>query len=493
MTAVTNKMKQISTIVLVLILFILTSCGHTKTDNKTHTRIDSYLSELEKVGFNGSVLVCLDGDIIVSKGYGFSDIDKQIKNSSSTIFDIGSVTKQFTATAILKLEMQGKLSIEDKLSKYFDNIPKDKENITIHDLLRHQSGLISNVGGDYEKISDEEFLKKVFSSKLQFEVGKAFSYSNVGYSLLAMIIEKVSEQDYEAYLYKELWKPAKMEMTGYSRPNFDTNCITVGYDRNDSVWGKPTEKDWNNASPYWHLKGNGGILSTTEDLYKWDVVLKSDLILSKKAKQKLYRPKLRDDESENSIYGYGWDVSQTDRATTQVWHNGTNRIFYADFLRYIDENITLIMLTNKSHPNFDNLCFDISKMIFNPTFQPEIPTPDNSKNRNFTNLILRTVDDFGLEKAKEAFNKRDENVNLLEFMMRDAGFDHIDNNEPNVAMLIFEMNVYAYPKSAKALQGLGEGYMETGNKEMALKYFKQSLSINPYSDFVNEMVKELEK
>ncbi len=77
--------------------------------------------------------------------------------------------------------------------------------------------------------------------------------------------------------------------------------------------------------------------------------------------------------------------------------------------------------------------------------------------------------------------------------MRDAGFDHIDNKEPNVAMLIFEMNVYAYPKSAKALQGLGEGYMETGNEEMALKYFKQSLNINPYSDFVNEMVKELEK
>ena len=202
-------------------------------------------------------------------------------------------------------------------------------------------------------------------------------------------------------------------MTGYSRPNFDTNLIAVGYNKNDTIWGKPTEKDWNNTSPYWHLKGNGGILSTTEDLYKWDVALKSDLILSKEAKQKLYHPKLRDDEPENAIYGYGWDVSQTDRMTTQVWHNGTNRIFYADFLRYIDENTTLIMLTNKSHPNFDNLCFDISKMIFNPTFQPEIPTPDNSKNRNFTNLILRTVDDFGLEKAKEAFNKRDENVNLF--------------------------------------------------------------------------------
>lgn len=488
-----KKTSKISLILLFIILFAFTNCRHTETDNETYTRIDSYLSELEKVGFNGSVLVYLNQEQIISKGYGFTNVENQIANSPTTIYDIGSITKQFTATAILKLEMQSKLSTEDRLPKFFDNVPKDKENITIHDLLRHQSGLISNVGGDYEKISDEEFLKEVFSSKLEFEVGKGFGYSNVGYSLLAMIIEKVSGQDYETYLYKELWKPAQMEMTGYSRPRFDANKIAVGYFRNDSIWGKPTDKEWNKTSPYWHLKGNGGILSTTEDLFKWDVALKSDQILSEEVKQKLYHPKLRENESANSIYAYGWDVNQTERMTTEVWHNGSNRIFYADFLRYIDENITLIMLTNKSHPNFNNLCFDISKIIFNPTFNPEIPIHDNTQNRNFTNHILKTIDDFGLEKAKEEFNKRDESVNLLEFMMRDEGFDHIDNNQPKVAMLIFEMNVYAYPNSAKALQGLGEGHMETGNKEMALKYFRQSLSINPYSNFVNRMIKELEK
>src|SRR5690606_23434181 len=214
----------------------------------------------------------------------------QISNSPATIYDIGSITKQFTATAILKLEMQSKLSTDDKLSKFFNNVPRDKENITIHDLLRHQSGLISNVGGDYDKVSEEDFLNKVFSSKLQFGVGEAFSYSNVGYSLLAMIIEQVSGQDYETYLYKELWKPAKMEMTGYSRPHFDQNKIAIGYYRNDSIWGNPLDKEWNNNSPYWHLKGNGGILSTTEDLYKWDIALKSNLILSKEARQKLYHP-----------------------------------------------------------------------------------------------------------------------------------------------------------------------------------------------------------
>lgn len=176
-------MKRILLILIALTSFILTNCGQTKKANEISTKIDNYLFELEGVGLNGSVLVFINGEPIISKGYGFANIENQIANSPATIFDIGSITKQFTATAILKLEMQEKLSTENTLSKYFDNVPKDKENITIHDLLRHQSGLISNVGNDYEKISEEDFLKEVFSSKLKFEVGKGFSYSNVGYSV----------------------------------------------------------------------------------------------------------------------------------------------------------------------------------------------------------------------------------------------------------------------------------------------------------------------
>ena len=207
-------MKHILVSIFTLILSLTTAYGQTRKENDNIQRIDNYLLELEQVGFYGSVLVALDEDLVISKGYGFNNKERQIKNTPTTVFDIGSITKQFTAAAILKLEMQGKLSTDHKLSKYLDDIPIDKENITIHDLLRHQSGLISNVGKDYEKISKEEFLNKVLSSKLRFEVGSGFSYSNLGYSLLAMIIEKVSGQTYETYLYENLWKPAEMHMTG---------------------------------------------------------------------------------------------------------------------------------------------------------------------------------------------------------------------------------------------------------------------------------------
>jgi CubicO group peptidase (beta-lactamase class C family) len=471
---------------------LLNSFGQVASKNDTIQRINNYLTELDKVGFNGSVLVELNGRKILSKGYGFSNKEQQIKNSSSTVFDIGSVTKQFTAAAILKLEMQGKLSTNDSIARYFDDVPNDKQGITIHDLLRHQSGLVSNVGGDYEKISETEFLQKVFSSSLRFERGKSFSYSNIGYSLLAMIIEKVSGKSYETYLYENLWKPAQMEMTGYTRPRFDTSLIAVGY-TNDSIWGKPTDQAWDKTAPYLHLKGNGGILSTTEDMYKWHRALMTDNILSSEAKQKIYHPKLRPEEEESNYYAYGWFVQKTPRKTNQVMHNGTNHIFYADIIRFIDEGIVLIMLSNKAHPGFNGLTFDLIKIIFNPNYTPEIPQEDNNANRNFTEQLIKVIEVSGLETAKKEYQERNKDVKLLEFLMRNEGFNHIDNNQPEVALQIFEMNVFAYPNSAKALQGLAEGYFETGNKELALKYFKQSLSINPDNPFVMRMMKQIEE
>lgn len=488
-------MKHLLTSILALILLIHTNCGQIskEKEHETHKRIYNYLSELENVGFNGSVLVEINGEKVISKGYGFSDIEKQIKNSPKTVFDIGSITKQFTAAAILKLEMQGKLSTSDRISIFFDKLPADKKKITIHDLLRHQSGLISNVGSDFEKITEEEFLDKVFNSELQFAVGSRFSYSNIGYSLLAIIIEKISIQSYETYLYENLWKPSQMEMTGYTRPVFDKNLIAVGYENDNKVWGKPTDKEWDAVSPYWHLKGNGGILSTTEDLYKWHRCLLTEKVLSSDAKQKLYHPKLRAEETENSYYAYGWDVSKTNRNTTQVWHNGTNRIFYADFLRFTDENVTFIMLSNKSHPNFNNLNFEMAKIVFNSNFIPEIPIADNLVNRKFSNKIIKTISEFGLEKAKEEYTKKKSTEQLLEFLMREEGFNHIDIGKPEIAIQIFEMNAFTYPKSAKALQGLGEGYMETGKNELALKYLKESLAINPDNPFVSRLIKQLDK
>ena len=117
-------------------------------------------------------------------------------------------------------------------------------------------------------------------STLKFKVGSDYSYSNIGYSLLAIIIEKVTGQTYEQYLYENLWKSSGMETTGYSRPNFDADLIAIGYGKNYENWGKPTEKKWNGNAPYRHLLGNGGILTTSEDMFKWHKSLLTENVLS---------------------------------------------------------------------------------------------------------------------------------------------------------------------------------------------------------------------
>ena len=372
-------MKVASIAVLITLFFHTISFAQQEIFSEITKKIETYLTEYENAGFSGTVLIELDGKKIISKGYGFRNLELKEKNTPNTIFDIGSITKQFTASAILKLEMQGKLSASNKITKYFENIPVDKSTITIHDLLRHQSGLQSNVGEDYEPISETEFMDTLMKSALQFKIGSDFSYSNIGYSLLALIIEKVSGPTSEQYLYENLWKPAGMEQTGYSRPNFGTDLIAVGYSKNNTIWGKPTEKKWNGKAPYHHLLGNGGIFSTSEDLYKWHISLMTENILSKEAKEKMYHPSIRANENSSAIYGYGWDISKTNRDTYRVWHNGTNNIFYSDFMRFIDEKTTLILMSNKTFQGIFELNFEIAKIIFiktinqpfrNPTMKP---------------------------------------------------------------------------------------------------------------------------
>lgn len=475
------------------ILFNLQLFAQVAHSAKRTKEINTYLLDLEKVGFSGAVLVELNGNKVISKGYGFSDKANSIKNTPSTIFDIGSITKQFTAAAILKLEIQGKLSTNDKITRYFDSIPIDKSAITIHDLLRHQSGLQSTVGGDYDKITKSDFIDLVMNSKLIFKSGTQFSYSNIGYSLLAIIIEKASDTSYEKYLSQNLWEPAKMEMTGYIRPKFDATQIAIGYFRDGKVWGKPNEKGWDQDAPFWNLKGNGGILSTADDLYKWHKALIEDQILSKEAKSKLYHPKIRAEENNNAIYAYGWDVAKTSRNTFRVWHNGTNTIFYADFMRYIDENVTLIMLSNKSNPNFDNLNFELSKIIFDKNYKPTIPVADNETNQIFSQEIIETILSKGLENAKLKYNSKPSKTDILENILNAKGYELLSQNKYDEAIGIFTMNVLAYPKSPNAFDSLGEAYLDKGNKLSAIKYYERSLELDPNNGNAKDILQELRK
>lgn len=458
----------------------------------TFARIATYLDGIERSGFTGNVIVERDGKIVISRSSGMRDLERNIRNDSHTLFDIGSLTKQFTAAAILKLEMLGKLSTDDKIGKFFSGVPEDKSAITIHELLRHSSGLRGDVGGDYEKITREEFLAKVMDSPLESKVGERFRYSNIGYSLLAMIVEKASGKSYERYLSENLFKPAGMTRTGYSLPKFDPSAIAVGYRWDGDQWGKPTDKAWDgDGAPFWHLRGNGGILSTTEDLAKWSIALRGNKILSSEAKKKLHHPRLRKNETDNPYYAYGWDVLKTDRNTFIARHNGTNNIFYADMHRYIDERLTIIHIVNKGIPSFVDVNNQIARTIFEPGYVPAIPNAENKENQVFSKELAAIAAEKGVDAAVASHKSRKAGVDAVERFVNSAGYDLMEEKKLPQAIEVFKLNTILFPHSGNTFDSLGEAYMEAGDRSRAITNYRKSLERDPSNGNAKQMLKKL--
>ncbi|MDM7922835.1 MAG: serine hydrolase [Pyrinomonadaceae bacterium] len=460
---------------------------------QTLARIKTYLDGIERSGFTGNVVVERDGEIVVLWSSGMRDAERRFRNDVHTVFDIGSLTKQFTAAAILKLEMRGKLSTEDTLGKYFPDVPADKSSITIHDLLRHSAGLRGDIGGDYEKITREEFIAKVMATPLESAVGERFRYSNIGYSLLAMIVEKASGQDYETFLAKNLFKPAGMRSTGYSLPRFEPTFVAVGYRWDGDLWGRPTEKPWDGGAPFWHLRGNGGLLSTTEDLAKWSVALRGEKILSKAAKKKLHHPRLRAGETDNPYYAYGWDVLKTRRNTFVARHNGTNNIFYADMHRYLDERLTIIHMVNKGIPSFVNVNDEIARIIFEPAYVPPVPAAESKENQAYTEELVKIAAEKGLDAAVAAHNSRKNGLDAVERFVNRAGYGLLEEKKHAQAIEVFKLNTILFPRSSNAFDSLAEAYTETNNKPLAIENYKKSLQLDPTNAHAERMIKRLQE
>jgi len=311
--------------------------GKNIVEGEVAKKLDSYLTRITPFGFSGALLVAKDGKVILNKGYGMAILSENVANTSETVFSTGSITKQFTAAGIMKLEMMGKLSTDDPITKYFDDVPEEKKDITLHHLLTHTSGVINFTGPDFVKAPRDETMKKILDAPLQFNPGERFAYSNAGYSMLAAVIEKVSGQGYEEFMNKNIFTPAGMDFTGYRMPEWDTKVVAHWYveDRDNRT---PLEKPY----PYWNYIGNGGILSTTEDMYKWHMALLGEEVLSSEVKKKIFTPFLND-------YGYGWDVLEREMGTL-IQHDGGSMLgCSAEMRRYIDAGVVTILFCNQSY------------------------------------------------------------------------------------------------------------------------------------------------
>ncbi|WP_372625822.1 serine hydrolase domain-containing protein [Arsukibacterium sp.] len=315
-------------------------------------------------GFDGQVMVSQAGEILFRHAFGTADYEANRAFTTDTVFDIGSLTKQFTAAAILKLQEQVKLQLTDTVGQFFSEAGNDKKAITLHQLLTHTSGLVNNLsGGDYSKVSRNTFIKRLFSSKLDATPGTEFSYSNAGYALLGLVIERVSGQSYEQYVQQHLLKPAGLLHTGYRIPDWSGLPIATGYElKRDSFfggkadgssvrWGTPLEQYWAKDGPWWNLHANGGFLSTMSDLSRWLKALQSEAVLNQASVALLFTPHVMTPR-DGVFYGYGWIVEPASPVGNVVRHGGSNGIFTADFRYYPDKQVLIIFMTNNDSKFF---------------------------------------------------------------------------------------------------------------------------------------------
>ncbi|KAB1230163.1 serine hydrolase [Chryseobacterium viscerum] len=318
-------------------------------------QLDQLFTTYEKAGlFSGSVLIAEKGKIIFEKSYGYRNAPKKQKNTNNSLYRVFSTTKMFTATVIFQLEEQGKLSLNDKLSKYYPEFPKG-DSITIANLLSHTSGIPNDTNSEYT-VDEETFIKYISAKPLNFSPGKDWDYSNSGYYILSYIIKKVSGLNYDQAIENYILKPLKMDHSGFHFNSVTDENKALGYEF-------LSDKRSNEALRFKtdHPFGAGAMYSTVGDLFKFNEALKNYTILKKETLEKAFTPYLKDH------YGLGFQIS-SGFGKKRVGHDGGGPGYRSRYYRVLEDDICLIVISNSelSHTHF--IIPQVENIVYNKPY-----------------------------------------------------------------------------------------------------------------------------
>ena len=322
------------------------------------SEIDTYLNTLVRLGsFSGSVLIARNGEVLLSKGYGFADHEQKILNTPQTKFRLGSITKQFTAMAIIILEAQDKLDVQNPICNYLSECPEAWGAITIHHLLTHTSGIPNFTDFPEYKSTmatpspPEQTINRFKDKPLDFRPGERWSYSNSGYILLGHIIERVSSQSYEDFLQEHIFTPLDMMNTGYDH---NQDNLATGY---KSIFNKADFVDMSIPYPA------GSLYSTVEDLYRWDQALYTKQLLQQDYVDQVFAAHVAIPNLDGMAYGYGWMVGLEDGRQI-ITHGGGIEGFVTNIARYPQDKTVIIILSNQEYTSMGIIQPELAKKVF---------------------------------------------------------------------------------------------------------------------------------
>ena len=356
-----NKQRSLRAVLNFAFIFLsITTCfAQTGTSKTIDNSIEEYLSSANSRGhFSGAVLIAKDGKIILDKGYGMANYEEGIPAAPNTKFRLASLTKQFTAMAIMILQEKGKINVQDPVSKYLNDPPPAWNAITIYHLLTHTSGIpdLLRLPG-FEKMKREkhtpaELIEFFKNRPLDFVPGENFTYSNSGYILLGYIIEKITGSSYSNFLRATIFEPLGMKDTGFeTEPGMSKQKATGYYLDHEQIV----------SSAYVDMTvpfSAGGLYSTVEDLYKWDQALYTEKLVSKKSRDAMFTP-------YRNNYGFGFVISRLyDRKF--ISHSGSIEGFATYIARYPDDRVTIIVLNNVggSQPPVGRMAINLAAILF---------------------------------------------------------------------------------------------------------------------------------
>ena len=449
-------------------------------EGSTTRKIDSFMIALNKRGqFSGAVLVTLRGKSVYKKGFGYANRNtKELFTTASPCY-IGSLSKQFTAMAIMILKERGKLTFDDPIRIYFPQLPAFMQPVTIRHLLIHSSGLA--LFNDYPNMTEQDVFNILLrQTSLQFTPGEKFEYCNANYTLLGMLIEKVSNSSLNDFLTKNVFLPVGMKNTYVDEADVHGRKRAVGY----YLFG-----DEYNYSTY--IGGSASVVSTVDDLYKWDRYLYNPTIVSNQTLHDAFSVNIKigqDDMFDNKGYGFGWFVCEAGGETI-VQHDGGFAGFRSYIERQPDKHNTIIFISNVRH----SLTGEIRQAINNILERKSYTIPKIS----YANWVIAEAKKTNINKAIEEYRmitagKDSSQYYFSESEFNSLGYYLLRNNKIPEAIELFKLNTEKNPVSANAFDSLGEAYMKAGNKQLAIENYKKSLELNVYNNNAAEMIKKLQ-